>query len=168
MLSFIVTGLPRSGTTWVANWLTTDNTLCIHDPAYKYKLEELDILQTDKLLGVSCTGLWKLTSFLNEHKARKIIIHRDLNEVNNSLVHDIETTPISESDCKLLDDIEGLHIQFHDLFNPVKAKELYEYALNKPFDPVRHAYLVEMNVQPNFGMLFFNKEVLRDFKRRIA
>jgi hypothetical protein len=168
MLSFIVTGLPRSGTTWVANWLTTDNTLCIHDPVYKYTLEELDTLQTDKLLGVSCTGIWKLPTFLNEHKARKIIIHRDLDEINDSLVNEIETNPISESQAKLLDSIDGLHVKFNDLFDPIKAKELYEYALNKSFDPVRHAYLVEMNVQPNFGMLFFNKEVLRDFKLRIA
>tara|TARA_R110000868_G_scaffold44815_8_gene149274 strand:+ start:55 stop:561 length:507 start_codon:yes stop_codon:yes gene_type:complete len=168
MLSFIVTGLPRSGTTWVANWLTTDNTLCIHDPLYKYTLEELDRLQTDKLLGISCTGLWEYPKFLQEHKAKKIILHRDLKDVNDSLVNEIETKPISEDKAKVLNSIDGMHIQFHDLFNPIKAKELYEYALNKPFDPVRHAYLVEMNVQPNFGMLFFNKEVLRDFKRRIA
>ena len=133
-----------------------------------FTLEELDILQTDKLLGISCTGLWEYPKFLQEHKARKIILHRDLKDVNDSLVNEIETNPISEDKAKVLDSIDGMHVQFNDLFNPDTAKTIYEYALNKPFDPVRHAYLVEMNIQPNFGMLFVKKEVLRDFKRRIA
>lgn len=168
MLSFIVVGLPRSGTTWIANWLTTDDTICVHDPLYKYTLEELDYLQTDKLLGISCTALWTYPQFLQGHKARKIIVHRDLKEINDSLVNEIETSPISKEKAKILDSLDGMHVQFKDLFNPTEAKKIYEYALNKPFDPMRHAYLVEMNIQPNFGMLFFNKEAIRNFKRRIA
>ena len=31
-LDFAVLALPRSGTTWLANLLTTDTTLCRHDP----------------------------------------------------------------------------------------------------------------------------------------
>lgn len=168
MLSFIVVGLPRSCTTWTANWLTTDDTLCIHDPLYKYKLEELDQLQTDKLLGISCTGLWKYPKFIHDHSARKIVIHRDLNDINESLVNEIETNKLSEKDAKVLYDIDGMHVQFDDLFHPVSAKQIYEYALNKPFDSVRHAYLVEMNIQPNFGMFSINKDALMDFKRKIA
>lgn len=29
--TFFVTGLPRSRSAWLANWLTTDQTLCLHD-----------------------------------------------------------------------------------------------------------------------------------------
>jgi hypothetical protein len=168
MLNFIVTGLPRSGTTWIANWLTTDDTLCIHDPLYKHKLEELDLLQTDNLLGISCTAIWRFQDFLINHPARKIVIHRDLEEINDSLANEMGVDITTYEQKELLNNIDGMHFSFESLFDPVEAKKMYEYALQKPFDPVRHAYLVEMNVQPNFGILSFNREALNDFRRRIS
>lgn len=32
MSPFFITGMPRSRTAWLANWLTTDRSLCVHDP----------------------------------------------------------------------------------------------------------------------------------------
>jgi len=167
MLNFIVTGLPRSGTTWTSNWLTTDDTLCIHDPLYKYKVEELDLLETDKLLGISCTAIWRFQNFLTNHPARKIVIHKDISKVNDSLANDMGVDTITPEQNELLNSIDGMHFSFESLFDPVEAKKMYEYALQKPFDPVRHAYLVEMNVQPNFDKVVFNKAALDDFRRRI-
>ena len=34
----MVIGLPRSRTTWMANWLTTTDTLCLHDPLANYTI----------------------------------------------------------------------------------------------------------------------------------
>ena len=168
MIDFMVTGMPRSGTTWVANWLTTDDTLCIHDPLYKYGLDDFDKIESNKRLGVSCTGIWRFPEFLKAHPARKLIIHRLLNEVNDSLTNEMGVPTITEAEAESLRSIYGMHVLFPDLFNPIIAKEIYEYLLEKPFDAERHAYLVEMNVQPNFGNIVFNKPALDDFRRRIA
>jgi hypothetical protein len=35
---FFVTGLPRSRTAWLANWLTTDRSLCYHDAPFDSEL----------------------------------------------------------------------------------------------------------------------------------
>lgn len=49
---FFVTGLPRSRTAWMANWLTTDRTLCYHDQACSAEL-----LRADRLVGFSGSEL---------------------------------------------------------------------------------------------------------------
>lgn len=85
MIDFMVIGLPRSGTAWAANWLTTDTTFCLHDPLAKYHHTELDGLVSDKRLGVACTGLWTQPEWLNAHPAKKVILHRPLEEINRSL-----------------------------------------------------------------------------------
>ena len=167
MIDFIVTGLPRSGTTWVANWLTTDDTLCIHDPLYKYSLDQLDTIESNKKLGVSCTGLWRFPDYLEAHPARKLIIHRDLNEINDSLANEMGVPTVSEKEAESLRDIYGIHASFVDLFNPIIAKEIYETILEKSFDAERHAYLVELNVQPNFSKVSFDRAALNDFRQRI-
>ena len=167
MMDFIVTGLPRSGTTWVANWLTTDTTLCIHDPLYKYHLEDLDNIETNKKLGISCTAIWRSLEFLKNHPAKKLIIHRDLNEVNDSLSNEMGVPTISKEKADSLSDIYGIHLSFVDLFNPVIAKEVYETLLEKQFDEERYAHLVELNIQPNFGKVSFDKAALNDFRQRI-
>ena len=166
MLEFIVTGMPRSGTTWVSNWLTTDNTLCIHDPVYKYKLDELDAIKTNKKLGISCTGMWRFNDFLKSHPSKKIIIHRDINEINDSLANEMGVPTVTEAEVESLWNIQGIHVSFLDLFNPIIAKDIYEYLLEKPFDSERHSYLIEINVQPNFGKLIFDKAALDDFRQR--
>jgi hypothetical protein len=167
MIDFIVTGLPRSGTTWAANWLTTDTTLCIHDPLYKYQIAELDLLKSDKRLGISCTGIWRLPEFLNIHPANKLIIHRDLSEVNDSLKNEMGVPTVTNKESESLDGIYGIHVNFDDLFDPVVAKDIYEWLLEKPFDAERHAYLVELNIQPNFGKLTFDRDALNDFRRKM-
>jgi hypothetical protein len=167
MIDFIVTGLPRSGTTWIANWLTTDTTLCIHDPLYKCNAEELDDIKSDKKLGISCTGIWRMPEFLEAHPAKKLIVHRDLDEVNDSLSNEMGVSTISKEEADSLSSIYGIHLSFKDLFNHLIAEEVYETLLEKPFDYERYIHLVEMNVQPNFENVTFDREALDNFRRRI-
>jgi hypothetical protein len=134
---------------------------------YKYHYEELDQLVSNKRLGVSCTALWRTPELLAEHTARKLVIHRDLAEVNDSLENELGVSTFTQEQAEMLDEIYGMHVKFQDLFNPVIAKQIHEYLLEKPFDAERHAFLVEMNVQPNFGKIAFDKAALDDFRRRI-
>lgn len=161
MIDFMVIALPRSGTTWAANWLTTGRSLCIHDPLFQHHYTELDQLEKleGSLLGVSCTGLSMFPDWLNAHPAKKVILHRDLSEINHSLSA-IGLNPLESS--KGLRKIVGLHRTYTDLFNA--PEELYQYLLGEAFDSVakaRHAQLVQMHIHPNFLTLPVNKQVTK-------
>ena len=152
MIEFMVLGASRSGTTWAANWLTTDTTLCLHDPLWQHHYKQLDMIAVGagKSLGVSCTGLINFSGWVNKHPARKVILHRPKEEIAASLCAMGLPDP---DDTHLLPQIRGLHVDYTDLFDPVKAKYLYEFLMQRPFDSERHAQLVAMHIQPKLDKL---------------
>lgn len=164
----MVLSAPRSASTWVANWLTTDKTLCLHDPVLEYAPEELDQLHCDRRLGVSCTGLALLPDFVNRHLARKVVIHRNLSEVNQSLVS-TGLSPLSPLWKGALERIEAdYRLHYHQLFDPANAKVIYEHLTSEPFDLVRFEQLRDMHVEPYFDQVRIKPERARDFRRRVA
>lgn len=165
MIQFMVIGLPRSGTTWAANWLTTDTTLCIHDPMYKFHYSEFDKIPSSKMLGISCTGIYNFPDFVNSHSARKVILHRDVQEVNDSLI-EVGLSKITKDSEHMLDKIKGWHVDWDVIFN--NPKDIYEFLLEKPFDAERHNFLKEVNMQPNFENLLVNKFIGRQFIEELA
>lgn len=150
----MVLSAPRSGSTWISNYLTTDTTLCLHDPLWQHHYSELDAIESDKTLGVACTGLALFPDFVNAHPARKIILHRDLAEVDVSLMK-IGLTPCSPQWEGVLSQIRGVHLNWTEMFD--EPRNIYEYLLNKPFDAQRHAQLREINVQPAFAKLSIDR-----------
>lgn len=163
MIDFMIIGLPRSGTTWAANWLTTDKTFCLHDPLYKLHYSEWDALPKGwyNQLGVSCTGIWRWPEFVNAHPAKKIVVIRDLDEVNNEM--EKLGLPECPPDADLmLKDIEAPHVHYTDLFDPKRAPLIWEKLIGEfGYCPLRHAQLCEFNVQPNFQRVEPNREVTR-------
>ena len=157
MIDFMVIAAPRSATTWASNWLTTDTTLCIHDPLYTWHYNQLDGLVSKKSLGVSCTGLYWFSEWVNKHPARKVILHRDVSEIDESLIE--LGLPALDADVeKRLDSIKGVHLDWRDVFDA--PKRMYEYLLERPFDAERHAVLREIEMQPQFAGLTINKEAV--------
>jgi hypothetical protein len=162
-IEFMVIGQPRTGTTWASNWFTTDEIHCYHDPLYNTHYSEWD----DKLsietmtTGISCTGIWRWADWLNEHRSRKLIIHRDLSEIAESMksiglpVHDLE-----EAEEKLKS-INGIHIDMHQLFNTNDAAFIWREIARKPFNAARHAALVQVEMQPLFSGLKISHSVTR-------
>lgn len=155
MISFMVLGAPRSGTTWVANWLTTEYSLCLHDPLWGQHYSELDSIESDRVLGISCTGCALFSEWVNRHPARKVILRRDLKEVDASLAR-VGLPPCSQDWEGVLDRIAGIHVHWTDVFD--HPKDIYEYLLQQPFDARRHALLREMNIQPDFARLSINRD----------
>lgn len=153
-ISFMVISAPRSASTWCSNWLTTDASLCLHDPLWRWHYTELDAIQCDKLLGIACTGVALFPDWVNAHPARKVILHRPLHEVDESLTK-IGLTPCSAQWEGVLARIRGVHLDWTDLFE--RPKNVYEYLLDRPFDADRHAMLREMNVQPSFAKLSIDR-----------
>jgi hypothetical protein len=142
MLSFMLLAAPRSGTAWAANWLTTDTTLCLHEPLTRWAKEELDHVTSDRSMGVACTALALWPDFVNAHPARKVILHREPREVRESM----ERLGISGGyDFTALDRIEGMHLDWRQLFD--NPGPIYSHLLGKSFDAERHFELAGMNVQ---------------------
>lgn len=150
MIDFMVVALPRSGTTWAANWLTTDKTICLHDEmAYRtYSVLEKEY-KTNKKLGLSDTGLFAYQDKLNKHPAKKVILHRDIKEINKSL-DELGLKPIPDI-TKFLDNIDGLHVHYTDLFS--NPEPIWNYLIGTEFDKERHDVLKQMQVQPEFAAL---------------
>ena len=158
MLDFMVIGLPRSRTTWLANWLTTDNTLCLHDSAAKFTLNELNNYATQKKLGISETALFHCGGKLNRHPAKKLIIHRPVHEIYKSIGRVI---PFPNAEM-LMSDIKGLHVAYKDIND--RAEEIWMHLIGSGFDSKRFNALSEMNVQPHFNALKpQNQDVIRQW-----
>lgn len=168
MVKFMVLSAPRSGSTWVANWLTSERVLCLHDPILEHKPEDLDSLPTDRLFGIACTGLALLTAFVNAHPARKVIVHRDFKDINESLLSIGLTRVVSKRWSQALEAIEGLHVDYRDLFDPKRAAPIYEHLTRLPFDRLRHQQLTPMHIEPLFEHIKVVPERAREFRKRVA
>ena len=153
-IELMVISAPRSASTWCSNWLSTDTTLCLHDPLWRYPYDELDRIQSNKVLGIACTGIALFPDFVNAHPARKVIIHRDLKEVDESL-EKIGLSACSHAWEGVLERISGVHLDWQDIFE--QPKHIFEYLLDKPFDAERHELLREINVQPAFSRLSIDR-----------
>lgn len=166
MIDFMVIALPRSATTWAANWLTTDQIYCAHDPLGTVHYSEWD---TDTVLfprgqgmklGVACTTIWNWPEWVNDHPARKVILHRDFAEIQASL----ERTGLPQMPPEAgqaLDKLEGEHIPYTDLFDPAAAENLWTFLTGMPFNGARHKTLVEMSVEQKFDRLTIDPEVTK-------
>lgn len=140
---FIVLGLPRSGTTWLANWLTTDRTLCLHDPFQRALPEVWDA--GGKRLGVSCTGAYLLPGWLESQSCPVAIVERDPVECDASLARMGlgSTWPLRAAFRRA----KGR--RFQNIWDEANARELWEYLLpGIPFDAARYRLLRGFNVQP--------------------
>lgn len=166
MLKFMVLSAPRSASTWVANWLTTDQSLCLHDPLLEHAPETLDAIPCDRMLGIACTALPLFADFVNGHPARKLIIHRDLEAINQSLVT-LGLSALGWIWKGALDNLKGLHVAYESLFDPAIAARIYEHLLQRPFDAARHEQLRAMHIDPSFERITVVPDRVRDFRRRV-
>lgn len=164
MIEFMVLSAPRSASTWVSNWLTTEETLCIHDPLFSRHYSEIDEIPTSKRLGVACTGLALFPDWVNKHPARKVILHRQLDEVNRSL-REIGLPSLGVEWVGALDRIKGVHVDWQVVFEHPFL--IYEHLLRMPFDSERHAALRQINAQPNFERIHVNQEATARLLREL-
>lgn len=165
MVEFMLIAAPRSGTTWAANWLTTEKTLCLHDPLSNTHYQAWNAIKTIKRLGVADTGIALFPRFLRAHPARKVIVHRPIDDINTSLSR--AGLPMITNKWKsLLDSIEGMHVGWNELFE--KPQPIYEYLTELPFDSERHAELMKMHVQPFRDRIEINRELMNELAREAA
>ena len=162
MLDFMVISLPRSGSTWASNWLTTDKVFCKHDPLYSMHYTEFDekLSVPGTLNGISCTGIWRWVDWVNRHPAKKLILRRDLKDINKSM-NEIGLRSLDKFDEIALMQVGGWHVNFSDLFDTDKAEIIWKYLTGTEFNARRHQELVDIEMQPKFSGLKVNKEATR-------
>lgn len=144
-LDFIVLGLPRSGTTWLANWLTTESSLCLHDP---FAVGMPDSWPADeRRRGISCTGAWLMPHWLGEYTCPIAVIERDPASCDRSLAQ--LGLPPTSALIELFEQAPGRRFAFESLWDEDGARALWDYLLPaQPFDPLRYRLLRAMHVQP--------------------
>ena len=167
MINFMVLGGQRSGTTWLANLLTTDTTLCLHDPLLEYTPNQLDrSVVPGYRLGISCTASLLFNEWVQKHPAKKVLIYRDPEEINASC----RALGLLEIDVSkqfaLLGNVEAPIFHWDHMFKPSGAEEICEI-LGVPFCKYRHFELRKMNIQPCWDKLDVSKEAVQNLARRI-
>ena len=146
MIDFMVLALPRSGTAWVSNLLTTDTSLCIHEAFMDHSINDLDARSYDGMLGIAETSAFTKVDEINQHSAKKLVIERPLNEVNESIAKlGFKAMPSYSAD--LMIQLKGYRIAYKDLFNYEIMAEAYYYLLRKELNQERHKMLCQMNIQ---------------------
>lgn len=168
MIDFMVLGAPRSATTWMANLLTTDTTICFHDPLLEYTRAFLDqMVIPGKRIGISCTSSLMWPEWLAKHPARKIILYRDPAEVNESL----ERLGLAAIDPELFRNAVQAQpndvwmYKWDSVFRGQQAEEICK-RLHVPFCAYRHFELSKMNVQPQMNRLPLDPSAVKELVDR--
>lgn len=150
MINFMVLAGPRSATTWAANWLTTDTTVCLHDPLLEYTTEQLHRITFPggRRFGISCTSSMLYPDWINMQKCPKVVLVRDVGEINASLrtLGLVELIP-SRHQRRLAAVQNAMFVPYEYLFMTSKARIIADH-LGVPFDPIRHNILMQMRVEP--------------------
>ena len=171
MIKFMVLGSPRSLTTWCANWLTTDTTMCLHDPLLEYTKRNLDLITIPgKELGIACTSTLLFPEWFLKHPAKKIILHRDSAEVNRSLeALGLPVLDVPAHHKRVAVAIEaGITIwHWEAVLERLNARKIWEHLVPRvPFDAHRHDLLTSFNIQPHWRRLPVEKEAVADLVQR--
>lgn len=163
---------PRSATTWIANYLTTDTSLCLHDPLLRYTPAQLDRLSIPgKLLGISCSSAPLNPEWVTTNACRKVVLYRDADDMNASLrrigLRELDKTEHLKRLIAL--DVPGTRwFDWKDVFQQKSAKTLYEYLLpGRPFDANRHHELAQMHIEPQWADLEIQTDAVRALSERI-
>ncbi len=167
----MVLGGPRSATTWVANWLTTERTMCLHDPLLEYNRRQLDIMTIPgKQIGIACTSTLLFPEWYTKHPARKILLYREPDEVNRSLeALGLPVLDVPAHNGRVHVAVKaGIQIwHWEAVFAQDTARQIWEHLMpHEPFDLYRHDLLTQFNVQPHWRRLPVSKDAVMDLVKR--
>lgn len=168
MIDFMILGGPRSATTWAANWLTTDSTICLHDPLLEYTTEFLQrLVYPGKRMGISCTSSLLYPDWVNTQQCPKVILYRDVADINRSL-RQLGLVELIESRhlARLTNIKRAMMVPYEYLFSKTGAKQIAK-KLCVPFDEARHELLVQMRVEPRWRRVNVGRQAVIDLMAQI-
>lgn len=138
---FLICAMPRSGSAWLANFLTYDGCICLHDPLAGGEWPD----GHHALRGCVDTGaahfLDRLPSGL-----RLYSLTRNAQDARDSLER--LGLPVIESPA-----VDAPAFHYERLFDIGYLREIWAEIVGSPFDELRAAMLLEMNVQRDMDSL---------------
>jgi len=149
-MKFQVIGLPRTATTWAANWLTDNDAICYHDPLSYKTIDELKEFKPDFDWGISCSASWIAPKWLNGYDCPRIILDRDPDEIDDSLIK-LGLPVLTDEMIDKFFALSGPRIYYTDLFDPISAREIWKHLRGTEFNEERHKILCEMHIEPEFS-----------------
>ena len=138
MTPFLICATPRSGSAWLANFLTYDGVLCVHEPMVTPVPDG-----GHWLVGGVDTGA---AHFPLPASKRIYQLRRDEREVERSLRNmGLPYIPTPRLDVQTWN--------YADLFTLDTLREIWAEMVGTPFDAIRATLLIEMNVQHSIAPL---------------
>lgn len=145
MIKFIIGGLPRSGTTWLSVFLTTDDCVCLHDPSATMTKEQLESWTG----GICDTGAWFLEDWCKANTDKFIIIDRAIKDVQIALERKGLPLVPSWVTERFLYTSPNQRYFFEDLFTEELAEEIWNYVYpDKLFNRDRWLHLKSVYMSP--------------------
>jgi hypothetical protein len=130
--------------------MTTQTTHCLHDPLFKWNLNQLQSLRNEKVLGIADTGGWLKYDWIRSHPARKVGLIRPYSEINQSLGR-MGFPSLSPADYRrslaVLAGIPDLRICVWS--EALGSADLFEWLTGTPHDEERTQALLRLNIQRN-------------------
>ena len=151
--AFFVYSLPRSGSAWLANFLTSRDSFCYHEPTADIPLESLRERLQWRQEGV--VGAVDTSSFISPERFteavrpdRTAMLLRDPAAIRISSARLGFEFPAYAHQIRMVAALPGVfQIQYEHLHDMGCLRELWAHLIGTPFDDERAAQLVEMNVQ---------------------
>ena len=154
MHKFLITGLPRSRTAWMAEFMNHGSSVCFHEPP---NWRELWSEYNDKCVGISDSGLgFQLDEIIEEYHPKILIIDRPIEEVEKSL-DELNTGLPKTNFCEILKETlakfqngesEVLRVPFHSMNDiRVMQKIFWHLIPGEPFDEGRFLKMKNINIQ---------------------
>ena len=147
---FALLGLPRSGTTWAANWLTAGAAICLHDPVADTPPGDIPALDLGRPWGLSCSSLWLWEDVVRDLAARcpVVIVERDPAESNAEL-QAMGLPALPGWMHEVFARVPGLRVPFSDLWSEEGAARIWQHLRPaEEFDAARWRMLRDMRVTP--------------------
>ena len=180
---YFICALPRSGTAWLANFLTWQDSFCFHESLYGVesldRLAEIFDATGARFTGGSDTALSPLIAAVYERfpHAKYVFVQRDVGEVTRSLSNiGISTTGVLEMAQMfwwgMTNIPNALVVNFDSLFLSTTMLEIWNHiGIDTPFPFKRFELLRNMHVEDGFASgfgRFVHPGVLDENRRRFT
>jgi len=148
-IDYIILSTPRSGSAWLANFLTIDGrAYCHHEPFADFKFLE-EIPRKAQRMGIIDTGCWMLPNFSVPDSIPIYKLTRNEFDVQLSLVTKFGWDSPPHYDYSKFNQIKGVRtFHYKDLFSVSYLEKVWDELIpNLPFCRPRALQLINLNIQ---------------------
>ena len=168
-MRFVITGYPRSGHGWLANYLYKDGSVVSHEGALSFLRAGRTVRQAHvaamRGLDGDCSSSWLLYPDLLRMVPRVVVIERPLPDVVPSYRKAVGSAPFAEREMfRLLEQGFRTAMKFHPLVLPYEkpydlstVERVCNY-IDEDFDLVRFALLRHTRVLQDTGAILKSAE----------